>query len=456
EGEMEEVLLGAPRATWNGVTRPRFNPAGSQVVAVSCAAPRQALVFDVRTATRIAVLDPPALPTAATATIAATAGGPSAIGARTTLALSGFGGGIGGVGGGGMGGGAPNDPRRPGGRAHASLFSAAACYSPTGEMLLWGNCLYDLRSVTAVHQFDQFTDIGSGTFHPAGLEVILNSEVWDLRSLRLLRSVPSLDGASLAFNGAGDVLYAARRQADEPFSQLFHPRRARHPLHAAFRTLDAASYGDIATVGVERVVLDLAVEPTDSLVAVVALDAADEELSSAARVYEVGRMRPAEEDSDAEEEEDEDEEESEGGSEDEEDMEFDEGVFDTPAPAAAAAAAGRRRQQGRPDNRGQAAGAAAGGGGGAGPAARRLVAEIFGGEGGNEEDGEGEGELAGAEGEDDDDDADADDADDGSDDEEMGMAMLEDAYAALEDAYGGGEDEEEDLMMDGEDDFDDE
>ncbi len=50
-----------------------------------------------------------------------------------------------------------------------------------------------------------------------------------------------------------------RRQVDEPLGTLFHPRRAAHPLHAAFRTLDAASYADIATVPVDRVVLDLAV-----------------------------------------------------------------------------------------------------------------------------------------------------------------------------------------------------
>lgn len=58
-------------------------------------------------------------------------------------------------------------PRRRG----AAGLTASACYSPTGHMLLWGNCLYDLRSGSAVHQFDQFTDSGSGAFHPSGLEV---------------------------------------------------------------------------------------------------------------------------------------------------------------------------------------------------------------------------------------------------------------------------------------------
>ena len=42
-------------------------------------------------------------------------------------------------------------------------------------------------TLQAVHQFDQFTEQTSGSFHPRGLEVILNSEVWDMRTLRLLR-----------------------------------------------------------------------------------------------------------------------------------------------------------------------------------------------------------------------------------------------------------------------------
>lgn len=46
--------------------------------------------------------------------------------------------------------------------------------------------------------------------------------------------------------------------------------------------------------------------------AVVALDLSEEELLSSARVYEVGRRRPADDESDAEEDEDED---SDGGSE---------------------------------------------------------------------------------------------------------------------------------------------
>ena len=73
-----------------------------------------------------------------------------------------------------------------------------------GELLLWGGTLWDPRVPLPVHTFDQLSSSGSsggGAFHPNGLELILNSEVWDVRTHRLLRSVPGLDGTSIKFNG---------------------------------------------------------------------------------------------------------------------------------------------------------------------------------------------------------------------------------------------------------------
>ncbi|GIL71764.1 hypothetical protein Vretifemale_2075, partial [Volvox reticuliferus] len=351
----EGVLPRGPRTTWEGVTRASFSPDGAQVVAVSCTSARQAMIFDVRTSTRLAVLEPPPLGAGGGGSGPSPVAGGNGSGGRTPR----VGVGVGSLGlfPGPGGGTAAGEGRRSG---RGSAATPWACYSPTGEMLLWGNCLYDLRMRTAVHQFDMFTESGSGTFHPAGLEVILNSEIWDLRSFKLLRSVPALAGATVAFSGGGDVLYASRRQTEEPLSHLFNPRRSRHPLNTAFRTLDAATYGDIATVAIERVVLDLAVEPTDSLVAVVAVDLTEEEVTASARVYEVGRRRPADDESDAEEEDDE-EDDSGGGSEDEdEELDFDGSDFDTPGH-------GRRRtnRQG-------------GGSGAAAAALRRLVQGAFG------------------------------------------------------------------------------
>ncbi|KAJ4779581.1 DDB1-and CUL4-associated factor 1 [Rhynchospora pubera] len=170
-------------------------------------------------------------------------------------------------------------------------------FSPCDDMLLWNGVLWDRRSASAVHRFDQFTDYGGGGFHPSGNEVILNSEVWDLRKFKLLRSVPSLDQTVITFNGAGDVIYAILRRNLEETSSAINTRRVRHPLFPAFRTIDSSNYSEIATVQVDRCVLDLAVDPADSLVGVVAMDD-HEEMFSSARLYDVGRRRAADDDSD--------------------------------------------------------------------------------------------------------------------------------------------------------------
>ncbi|KAL6844287.1 hypothetical protein ACP4OV_025960 [Aristida adscensionis] len=172
-------------------------------------------------------------------------------------------------------------------------------FSPSDMMLLWNGVLWDRRSPNPVHQFDQFTDYCGGGFHPAGNEVILNSEVWDLRKFKLLRSVPSLDQTVIKFNGAGDVIYAILRRNIDDVTSSINARRVRHPLFSAFRTIDAMTYSDIATTQIDRCVLDLATEPNDSLIGVVAMDD-HEELFSSARLFEVGRKRITDDDSDPE------------------------------------------------------------------------------------------------------------------------------------------------------------
>ncbi|XP_022750399.1 DDB1- and CUL4-associated factor homolog 1-like isoform X2 [Durio zibethinus] len=170
-------------------------------------------------------------------------------------------------------------------------------FNPSDTMLLWNGVLWDRRVPGPVHRFDQFTDYGGGGFHPAGNEVIINSEVWDLRKFRLLRSVPSLDQTAITFNARGDVIYAILRRNLEDVMSAVHTRRVKQPLFAAFRTLDAINYSDIATIPVDRCVLDFATEPTDSFVGLITMDD-QEEMFSSARVYEIGRRRPTDDDSD--------------------------------------------------------------------------------------------------------------------------------------------------------------
>ncbi|KAG1680099.1 hypothetical protein FOA52_000212 [Chlamydomonas sp. UWO 241] len=161
-----------PVVTWESATRARFNHAGTQVAAVSSGSgPRSAYIYDVGSTRKL----------------------------RTLGAAP-------------VGGGSPGAER-------AARSALSTAWSPDNELLLWGCALWDLRAPRQVHTFDQFTEHTSGCFHPRGLEVILNSEVWDLRSFKLLRSVPTLDGTNVTFSGGGDVMYCvARRPGDGEFS----------------------------------------------------------------------------------------------------------------------------------------------------------------------------------------------------------------------------------------------
>lgn len=191
------------------------------------------------------------------------------------------------------------------GRGHAY---SSIHFSPADSMLLWNGVLWDPRVSTPVHRFDQFTDYGGGGFHPAGNEVIINSEVWDLRKFRLLRSVASLDQTAITFNARGDVMYAILRRNLEDVMSAMHARRVKHPLFSAFRTVDAINYSDIATIPVDRCVLDFATEPTDSFVGLITMDDQGDMYSSA-RSYEIGRRRPTDDDSDPDDAESEEEDE---------------------------------------------------------------------------------------------------------------------------------------------------
>lgn len=106
-----------------------------------------------------------------------------------------------------------------------------------------------------------------------------------------------MDQTTITFNARGDVIYAILRRNLEDVMSAVHTRRAKHQLFAAFRTVDAINYSDIATTAVDRCVLDFATERTDSFVGLITMDD-QEEMFSSARIYEIGRRRPTDDDSD--------------------------------------------------------------------------------------------------------------------------------------------------------------
>lgn len=181
-------------------------------------------------------------------------------------------------------------------------FRNRATFNYTDELILNDGVLWDVRSREVVHKFDKFNNFINGVFHPNGWEIIANSEVWDMRNYRLIRTVPALDQCRVKFNATGDVIFGTMFEQDEQIED-----EQKSPYGSSFRTFHASDYSNIATIDVRRTIFDLAIDPGDNLIAVVENNAKDETATeSVCRLYEIGRGR--ESDDEGQEDEDEDQE----------------------------------------------------------------------------------------------------------------------------------------------------
>mmetsp|Transcript_4250 Transcript_4250/g.15280 ORF Transcript_4250/g.15280 Transcript_4250/m.15280 type:complete len:1645 (+) Transcript_4250:199-5133(+) len=187
---------------------------------------------------------------------------------------------------------------------YPATLRSMATFSPDNNLVLWGDMLWDSRVPTdSLHSFDQFSEFSSSCFHPAGNEVIVNSEVWDLRTYKLLHSVPSLEGTVLSFSYDAKIIYAHLRRNTASTQSILHPRSKYQRLHTTFMTMDSRDYSEIALVEVERCVLDMAIHPNDTQVAVAALEST-EGMDFHVKLLDVGRQRLLQDESDDEGDED--------------------------------------------------------------------------------------------------------------------------------------------------------
>jgi len=94
------------------------------------------------------------------------------------------------------------------------------------------------------------------------LQIIANTEVWDLRTFHLLQTVPVLDQRNCTFSPM-HVIYGASLGADRDHDM--DPTT----YDTSFNVLDAYDYSSIATIDVKRNINDLSVSANGSLIAVV-------------------------------------------------------------------------------------------------------------------------------------------------------------------------------------------
>merc|ERR1719189_709841 len=163
-----------------------------------------------------------------------------------------------------------------------------------------------------IRKLDKLNQNLNGVFHPNGLEIISNTEVWDIRTFHLLKTVPGLDQCYVKFTNSGDIIYAVALEQETDDGENYE---------SAFKTFDASDYSSIATIETRRGVFDLASSLNDLQIAVVENTLSPQVTEeSVVRLYDVGRYRAEEEDVEDGDDDDEDP--------DAEDEEDDDDIFD--------------------------------------------------------------------------------------------------------------------------------
>jgi len=180
-----------------------------------------------------------------------------------------------------------------------------ATFDPTDDLILSDGVLWDYRAPKEIHKFDKLNQTLSGVFHPNGLEIISNTEVWDIRTFHLLRTVPQLDQCEIVFNSGGEVIFGTNLEQELEDETKFE---------TAFKTFDASDYSLIATIETRKSVLAVCSSWDDMSLAVVE-QGNGECIESVVRLYDVGRLRAEEEDQE------DDGEEEDGGPDDDDDSE---------------------------------------------------------------------------------------------------------------------------------------
>ncbi|ESN96091.1 hypothetical protein HELRODRAFT_67592 [Helobdella robusta] len=176
-----------------------------------------------------------------------------------------------------------------------------ATFNPTDDLILNDGVLWDIDSGKVIHKFDKFNSVLSGLFHPNGLEIIINSQVWDVRTFHLLHTVEALDQCKITFNKGGKVIYGAVIETDD--DDPAYNNQPQSSYGRSFRTFDGTDYSNIATIDVKKLIFDLCTDSSDCYLAVVEnlrqTDDVNEE--SCLRLYEIGKLKDGEDDQEEEE-----------------------------------------------------------------------------------------------------------------------------------------------------------
>ncbi|KAJ9473592.1 hypothetical protein DIPPA_22182 [Diplonema papillatum] len=208
--------------------------------------------------------------------------------------------------------------------------SNLAITNATDTMLLSDAVLYDVRASSQdhhIHRYDKLNWHSRGVFAPNQYEIIIDKEVWDIRTHRLVRTIPSLASTRMVVSPFGHVIYGAKYEvaaldADE------------EPHNSIMTVVDGTTYDHICTQDLTDTIEDFTTD-SSGLVLGCCLTLNDNN-TSYAKLLQVGRSKrigDSADDSEASEDDElsDDEEDEEDEEEEEEDFEEESNAGETNA-----------------------------------------------------------------------------------------------------------------------------
>ncbi|CCW60855.1 unnamed protein product [Phytomonas sp. EM1] len=95
----------------------------------------------------------------------------------------------------------------------------AAVFDPDASLILHDAVLWDRRcGRKPLFRFDRITESSASTFHPSNRMVLIDEKVWDLRSFRMIQTVPAFrKTSSFHINQLGKVIYSFRQATSRSY-----------------------------------------------------------------------------------------------------------------------------------------------------------------------------------------------------------------------------------------------
>uniref|UniRef100_A0A5S6QWC3 LisH domain-containing protein n=1 Tax=Trichuris muris TaxID=70415 RepID=A0A5S6QWC3_TRIMR len=153
-----------------------------------------------------------------------------------------------------------------------------ATFRSCGNVVLSDGIIWDHRTAKAIHKFDKLNPQVSGIFHPNGLDVLIDTAVWDFRTFRLRRTVDALHLHKVRFSSQGDILFSIMRKFNgEDWRSL--------KFDSCVNVHNASDYSLIQQLPVKKQVADMDINATDSYLSTI------ENRTSAAFVFEDNACR---------------------------------------------------------------------------------------------------------------------------------------------------------------------